>query len=65
LTTTDPNDRYAGYPYTKDTVNFRSRYLRDIKLDSELTINGNSREFYSSTNDDDIRHAFALAGGEK
>lgn len=65
LTTTDPSDRYAEYPYTKDTVNFRSKYLRDIKLDSELTTNGNKREFYSSTNEDDIRHAFSLAGGEK
>lgn len=62
LTTTDPNDRYAEYPYTKDTVNFRSKYLRDIKLDSKLTTSSNTREFYSPTNEDDIRHAFTLAG---
>ncbi|MCH3909768.1 MAG: ATP-binding protein [Bacilli bacterium] len=65
LTTTDPNDRYAEYPYTKDTVNFRSKYLRDIKLDSKLTTSSNTREFYSPTNEDDIRHAFTLAWGEK
>lgn len=65
LTTTDENDRYVEYPYTKDTINFRSKYLRDIKLDSELTTNGNTREYYSSTSEDDIRHAFTLAGGNK
>jgi AAA15 family ATPase/GTPase len=65
LTTTDPRDRYAEYPYTKDTVNFRSKYLRDVKLDSELTTSGNKREYYSATNEDHIRHAFSLAGKGK
>jgi AAA15 family ATPase/GTPase len=65
LTTTDPSDRYAEYPYTKDTVNFRSKYLRDVKLDSELTTMGNKREYYSSTSEDEIRHAFDVAGGAK
>jgi energy-coupling factor transporter ATP-binding protein EcfA2 len=65
LTTTDPNDRYAEYPYTKDTINFRSRYLRDIKLDSQTTSDGNKREYYSATSEDDIRHAFNMAGGDR